>query len=210
MVSKKVIGVVLFISFLFSSSFARISVNLPCNYIPLNRDNSYTVFEGVSVYGEPGEPVLPLYSYTFLLPPGADLNNVNVRVDGLAEEVLSGTFNVRPGALEAIQNKIVMPEGKNIVDGKDVAIYSRDSFFPDSYVSITNIGKMRQYKLVKVTVNPYVYNPVSKKIKRMVGGNLVVDFPEMAAGPAITPTMPGGTANQVKKLAYNYNDVAHE
>ena len=120
MVSKKVIGVVLFISFLFSSSFARISVNLPNTYIPVSREDGYTVFKGVSVYGEPGEPVLPLYSYTFLLPPAADLNNVSVQVDGLAEEVLSGTFDVRPGALEAIQNEIVMPEGKNIVDGKDV------------------------------------------------------------------------------------------
>lgn len=195
---------------LISSSYANIPQILTHKEIPVRSNGTYAVFEGVSVYGEPGEPVLPLYSYTFLLPPAADLNNVSVQVDGLAEEVLSGTFNVGPGALEAIQNKIVMPEGKNIVDGKDIAIYSRDSFFPDSYASITNIGKMRQYKLVKVTVNPYVYNPVSKKLKRMVGGKLVVDFPGMATGPDITHTMPIGTAKLVKKLAVNYNEVAHE
>ena len=85
---------------LISSSYANISQILMHKEIPVRYNGTYAVFEGVSVYGEPGEPVLPLYSYTFLLPPAADLNNVSVQVDGLAEEVLTGTFDVGPGALE--------------------------------------------------------------------------------------------------------------
>ena len=73
---------------LISLSYSRISQTLMHREIPVRSDGKYAIFEGVSLYGEPGEPVLPLYSYTFLLPPAADLNKVSVRIDGLAEDVL--------------------------------------------------------------------------------------------------------------------------
>ena len=123
----------------FSSS-AQVTFSLPDYNVSVRGETEYAAFSGAEVYGEPGEPALPLYTYTFLLPPDADITSIRVAIRSLSEELLAGEFNVRPGAPFAIQGEVIWPEGKNIVDGRDVDIYSANAFFPQSYAKITSPG----------------------------------------------------------------------
>lgn len=197
--------------FLFTTTYSNISKTITPFDITISTKAEYDVFEGTQVYGEPGEPVLPSVTYTFLVTPDADLQSVRVSIAGLKQEVLSGSYNIRPGAPLAFQNKPFWPEGKNIVDGKDVAIYSRNAFFPNSHVQITTAGMMRQYKLVQVEVNPLLYNPVTKKLKKMTGGRLIVDYANLPGNTfknKSTHKAPLGVTKMIKKIADNYNEMA--
>ncbi len=189
------------------SGIAQITKSLPDNRVDLRVESGYAVFSGTGVQGEPGEPELPFYTYTFLLPPEADIRHVQVTISELSEEVLPGTFEVKPGPPLGYQGKTFWPEGKTIVDGRDVAVYSSDAFFPGAYAGIVTHGKMWRYNLVQVTVNPYRYNPVARKLKRLTGGELTVTFPTVSQ-QVPTVKMPYGVTAKVRKLVDNYNEIA--
>jgi hypothetical protein len=194
------------------SSYSNISRTIEPADISITTADGYAIFMGTPVYGEPGEPVLPSYTYTFLVSPDADLQSVKVSITGLTTEVLAGEFNVRPGAPLAIQNKVIWPEGKTIVNGKDVAVYSKNSFFPGSHVSVSTAGMMRRYKLVQVEINPILYNPVTKRLKKMTGGSLRVNYVNLPGNPSRKGTIyktPVGVTKMVKKLVDNYSEMAN-
>ncbi len=196
--------IVLLLSF---SGFSQITRTLPGTPVEVRMESNYAVFSGSAVYGEPGEPALPFYTYTFLLPPDADLENVEVTINALAEEILPGEFEVTPGPPLGFQSETFWPEGKTIVDGKDISIYSSATFFPQTYTKIITHGKMWRYKLVQVEVNPYRYNPVSKKLNKMTGGNLTVSFPTLSQQTPVIK-MPYGITQLVRKLVDNYSEIA--
>ena len=69
---------------------------------------------------------------------------------------------------------------------------------------------MRQYKLVNVTVNPVLYNPVTKKLKMITGGELTIyDSPEPTSKSMKPAT--GGIqpfSKKIQSLAVNFSDAA--
>jgi len=199
-------------TFVFVSlSHAGISFDVPRHSISLSTEADGAVFKGATVYGEPGEPELPVYSYTFLVPPDADLNRISVSIKGLSEEPVPGTYAVRPGPLLKIQNETIIPEGKTIVDGKDMAIYSTDAFFPASYAKAYTTGQLCYYKTVTVDVYPYVYNPVTGQLRKLAGGTVALHVPTVSnfntTRGTVYPMDPAAT-RKIKLLVANYDDMA--
>ncbi len=170
-IHKHVIVVLLVVSALF----ARISISLPYEEVRTGRDAQYAVFSGTELFSEPGQPNLPVYSCGVLLPPDADLNTVTFSIKGLQEENI-GTYVVKPALPLYSINGPNWPQDRNIVDGKDMGVYSRNSLFPNKHVAVAGIGRLNCVKVVAVRINLARYNPQSKELVRMKAGELIVDF----------------------------------
>lgn len=202
-------GVMLFICAV--SLYANISYNLPCKNVTVKEGIAGTVFEGSAVYGEPGQPQLPVYTAAFLIPPDAELNSVTFSISGLAEEILSGEYAVAPAPPPVSQDGEWWPPERNIIDRKDVAVYSRDAFFPNDYIGNVKVGKLYCYNVVHVSVYLSKYNPVTKKLIQMKKGELVLNFskdPAYSSSGNASYKIPVNIKKKVRNLVVNYNEVA--
>jgi hypothetical protein len=202
------------ITLLFSiQTSAMQSVNLPHKNIIVQKEGTKAIFKDVAVFGEPGQPALPYYSVTFLLPAQSDLHKCTVRLEHLTEKELPGEYDI-DGALPPLVDSLVWPSDKNIINGKDMAIYSKNSFFPESNIGNIARGAMRQFKLVTVTIVPVKYNPQTRKLKIITGGQLVVyDISNMMTQPpaptsATAQVVNTSTAEKIRSLVINYDKVA--
>ncbi len=116
-----------FLIFLILISFvfvlhADISVSVPEKSVAVKIVNGYAKFINNTIYSDPGCPVLPSKSYSFLVSPNTDLSSVSFEIQGLTEKSLKGTFNVKPARPPMSINGPEWPESRSIVNGKDVGI----------------------------------------------------------------------------------------
>jgi hypothetical protein len=93
---------------------------------------------------------------------------------------------------------MVWPTDRNILDGKDVDVYSTDAFFPSTILGKVKFGSKRQYKLVEVTIWPYRYNPVTSALKKLVSGTVIVRGVD-AVSPSAKAAIHFGKANSRQK-----------
>jgi hypothetical protein len=70
------------------SNHRRIEALPPYRQIAVTRVDQKADFGDTLLYGEPGQPLLPYFGATFLVPPDTDLDRVTVRWEGRAETVL--------------------------------------------------------------------------------------------------------------------------
>jgi hypothetical protein len=169
--------------FFCAQASAQYSVTMPHEKIDVQNDNGVASFRGGIVMGQPGQPALPSYEVTFLLPPTADLNNVTMEFLNLSEQELAGQYLVTPGEI------LSSDKNPNIVNGKDTSVYNKNAFFPAGNLGATTCGSIRQYKIATVTVNACRYNPVTKKLRVITGGTLNVRFGTGAKGSFALQTL---------------------
>lgn len=162
-------------------SIAQLSVKLPDREVTVGYTGGTAVFKGAPVYGEPGQPLLPVYKVTFLLPDGIDKNSISVKIENPVDEVVQGTFYVKSALPPTVYGEIDWPAGRNIINGMDMDVYGKNAFFPSDFKGAVTFGKMKQYQLVDVTVNPFRYNPVTRQLKKITGGTLKVTYTQGAA-----------------------------
>lgn len=156
---------------------AQYSASLPYHDISVTNVNGIASFTGAPMSGEPGHPLLPAYTVTFLLPPDVDLSSVKATIENQSEKELDGTFDVKPALPPTTRGEIVWPANRRIVDGKNIDIYERNAFFPADYSGGVQFGAMRNYKLAEFTVFPYRYNPVTRKLRTITGGTIKFSLP---------------------------------
>ena len=209
-------GLALFAITLYLSAvslLANISFNLPCKNVAVTKEASSTVFKGSDVSGEPGQPQLPVYTCVFVIPPDADLNSVSFSISGLKEEILGGTHSVKPAPPLVSGDGVWWPPRRNIVDGKDVGVYSTDAFFPNNYIGKVKVGKLYCYKVVHVSVYLSKYNPVTKKLKQMKNGELLLQYaktPGYDSKRNASYRIPVNVKKRVKNIVVNYEEIAGE
>lgn len=125
----------------------------------------------------PGDPMLPsAYNVRFILPDSTDLSSVVVSLNNLNEEELAGTYEVNPTPEIEGQDGLYYPPNATIVDGKNTAIYSDDSFFPSSYIKKRETGQFRTTKIIDIKIHPYRYNPITKKLKKISSSELTITY----------------------------------
>jgi hypothetical protein len=180
-VRQILIGISVF--FCAMQASAQYSVTMPFEKIAVQNNNGDALFQGGIVMGQPGQPALPSYEVTFLLPPYADLNDVTMEIQNLSEQEQAGQYIVTPGE--------ILPSYKNpnIVNGKDTSVYNKNAFFPAGNLGATTCGSIRQYKIATVTVDACRYNPVTKKLRVIKGGTLSVRFGTGAKGSFALQTL---------------------
>jgi hypothetical protein len=171
-------------------------------------------FADMLVRGEPGQPALPVQSVQVLLPPDADPRSVTAAIEEAQSETLPDAWEVAPVppvAIGAEPGRAIWPQGRTIVNGRDVAVYSTDAFLPASFLGRVLAGQRREWRLAEIEVYPYRYNPVTKKLLVLRSGRLLVRFKRVQVmSSAVTP--PGGVATRtrdaVRASVINFDEIA--
>jgi hypothetical protein len=187
---------------------ADISISTQLKSPTVTNVNGYAEFINNRVHGKPGCPLLASESFIFLVPPDADLSTVSIHIQGLNESVLDGNYEVKPASPPFSIEGPVWPEKRNIVDGKDVDVYSCDKYYPESYIQDISVGKLRCYKLVKVRIYLSRYNPISGKIKCLEKGKLVLECKREALERDVKYKIPVKFKKLIKNIAGNYDEFA--
>ena len=204
-ISLKVLLVLAFVSV----TFASISLELPYKECAVRNMRGYAEF-GNSDYGcITGAPALPAYVVRFLVPPEADMSTAKISFSNLEEEVVGGVFEVNPVpyAMSSMGTVAKIPDRK-IVDGKDVAIYSSNSYYPANYAEVGHTGKLWNFKILEVIVYPYKYNPETKKLIKVVNGKLEILYDEVRIKPVFKYPTPRRIKERARNLTENYQDIA--
>jgi len=163
--------------------------------------NDHIRLPGFASGGAPGDPELPSYRFTFLVPPQVDWKAVNVVLEDEVWEDIPGTFSVAavPPAVSFIDGQSVVnwcgKDPADIADGRDMAVYSSDSFFPVNPIGPVSTLQYREWDLAEVSLWPVSYNPVRGMLRALRSGTLVLSFatrpPELPKGPTRLATPPG-------------------
>jgi hypothetical protein len=154
----------------------RVSVVLNAGEYSITKDkNGFDVImmEGFTTRISPGDPTLPHKVYNILIPPEADGESLRLEIVSADIQLLEGTYDIKPGepdipGVDERSDENITEEywgeGKNIVDGRNLDVYERDSDYPESCLELLPYSEMRKWKFAKVDFTPIQYNPVSKKL----------------------------------------------
>ena len=175
------------------TAMGQITQGLPYKNVTVSSHSGVAVFQGAALYGKPGQPNLPCYTLTFLLPANADMSKVTVDIENVTEQELGGVYSVTPAVPPRTSSSVAWPQGVTIVDGRDIAVYSNNAFFPTSNKGAVRFGQLRQYKLVDVTICPYRFNPVTGALKQLTGGTVVVRGADAVAASSALPAPASGS-----------------
>jgi hypothetical protein len=195
-------------SILISQSFGAIQINVPFDVTVLN-SRGVTEFTIPAEFSDPGQPALPGFRCSVLLPPDADLSKISYSLDGLVESKLAGKFEVKPTEPPRnFKGWASWPRSRSIVNGKDIGVFNRDAVFPHSHVRVVDEGRLNCFKIVTVMVAQFRYNPVTKTLYKVEKGTLKVDF---QADPAYSvrrseTRIPLEVKARLKRMVLNYNE----
>lgn len=195
-----------------------VRVQLPRSVVTVTPDTQSGMahFTGVAIQyiSRSGEPAIPYQVLKVLLPPVADLATVTATIENERLEPTPGVWDVAPvpppvpcgteGTTSA-----VWPQGKNIKEGRDVAVYQTDALFPPSSLGRLSSGNLRAWVLVDIPVALYRYNPVTKGLFQLTGGELVVRFTQKSEmRPNQTALADRIGEETVQRLAVNFAEMA--
>ena len=167
---------------------------------------------------EAGQPQIPWKTATVLLPPNADIDSVTCQINNADYAAVDGVWAVSPAppilTRDADGNEIEeWPADITIVDGRDIDIYSTNSFWPGEEVRLTSVGQLRSWKLTEIAVPLVRYNPVTGQLQQLVEMDILLNYSRKGnakrhsafARDAATGKRRG--YGRAKKLAVNYDDA---
>jgi len=142
----------------------------------------YAKFD-LATSGTVGQPALPVVPLRFLLAPDADMATISLAALDTVSRILPADYVVQPvlapvicGCLDVtpLPNSAArMTEVAPVAS--DTGIYHTNAWFPSIRFQYRT-GALGQYKLLDLTYSPYVYNPVTLKLKKIESGKIRVNF----------------------------------
>ncbi len=206
-------SIILFSSILASSAGNQLRIPLPSIDVSVSNNGANTAkFSGGNLSGISGQPALPRVNVDILLPPNADLKSVNIQIENPTEEIIAGQWDVTP--VPPLANNVdptpIWPEGRTIVNGRDVVTYSTDAMVPANYIDNFDSGQKREWRIASVLLSPYKYNPVSKVISHLTGGTLVVSYQQsvVAQTASLNTALSQATRDAVHQQTINFDAIA--
>jgi hypothetical protein len=115
-----------------------------------------------------GKAELPILSYYFAVPQGAEVD-----VDFVASRpIVLKNYNIYPSQPPKpdTPNFILPPFTKN------ESFYMQNKFYPEDIVEISSISIMRGCRIARLSIYPFVYNPVKKELKIYSDFDISVSF----------------------------------
>jgi hypothetical protein len=162
-----------------------------------------------------GEPMLPYKVMQVLLPPDTDLSTVTASLINADILQVNGVYDIKPTSpactWDGTQVITYWPEGKIIVDGKDVDIYNNYAIFPQNNLHhVPRTGQIRQWKLVTISIALYQCNPVSKELFKLNSGQVSVSYTESSTRDGSLLHHDNIAKKRARELAINYDEIASQ
>jgi hypothetical protein len=190
---------------------AEICIPTPeCNaVVEAESEGNSLVVPGYSKIGSPGDPALPFKDIFLLLPPNADPNIASLNIRGSTDQLLPGQYNISPAppVVTVVDGKEVREwgEGKQIENGKNMLVYSKNEFFPRANLQFIDVGNMRNWRIARVRYYPYRYNPVTRQLIFTSGGEVVLPYRTTSSLAAVNQEVPDSLfADKIAALTSNY------
>jgi len=157
----------------------------------------------VVVSAEPGQPLLPHWSFTLAVPQGMRVAGVDCRASGTSE--IGRGLDLLPGQTPASVAQTALPAFVS----PDPAVYGSDAAWPGRFAEASPIGIKSGFRLVTITLHPLQYQPASGVLT--IAGELAVTVryePDpLAQRQTLTSGQLAGFSPAVRALAYNPDDV---
>jgi len=137
--------------------------------------------------GNPGDPLLPYKLVRVVVAPDTDLETVSAELTSGDWEELAGEHEVAaaPPAVTWNGEKYVTDwcgkDESKIIDGRDLAVYGNNAYFPAEAVEVVSVGQFRQWKVVEYRVWLAAYNPVSKKVRLLKNASAALSAQKLSA-----------------------------
>ncbi|MBN1592204.1 MAG: hypothetical protein JW941_03010 [Candidatus Coatesbacteria bacterium] len=153
--------------------------------------------------GSPGAPMLPTRTYYVALPPDVVWDSIAASVIEKSETTLPSVYDIAPNPPmidpKDGRNEKMWGDATNIVDGKDLDIYSSDTFIPADPASVLGTSQMRKWKYVEVAYQPFNWNPVTRELRFCDGISLNIKYerePDSFDAELLADTVMDGKASQ--------------
>ena len=138
----------------YFSTVSNLTISIQDSFAKISID------EATSMRRNPGEPLLPKISKTFLLPIGSKINDVQIESSSTIEKHLN--YWIAPGAEPVV-------DGQTSTSSRwcSTEIYEKDRLYPETlYSTQSSVGLHQGEHVLFYTVHcyPVQYNPVENKI----------------------------------------------
>ena len=122
---------------------------------------------GIYLSNEAGAPDLPSSSTFIAIPNGA---TASLKMVSSKTKVIQNV-DLIPAAVPQLDN-----DNSPAVYQKDMTIYGRNAFYPETPFRISEVSSIRGVQVVQVGVMPFQYNPVTKELVVYSDMELELDF----------------------------------
>ncbi|MBU1420641.1 MAG: hypothetical protein KKD01_00470 [Proteobacteria bacterium] len=133
------------------------------------QSGSLVDMEGFNTTNSPGDPLLPARIYEIALPPNIDWETLQLSVDSMEKKILPGNYDMLPAPPERArveeEELVDWGEGKDIVAGRNMNVYGRDSYFPEEPVRIVSYSQLRKWRFLRLEFSPVHYNPAKQSLR---------------------------------------------
>ena len=136
--------------------------------------NSVELEEATSFLMEPGKPILPRVTKTYILPFGSNIKDVFVEFSETTKQTLSK--EIRPASEPII-------EGKNAIktEVKSIEIYSSSNLYPDAafgYRTCTGLDGTEHVVFLTVQCYPVRYSPAENTLSHSNSVKISIKYEE--------------------------------
>ena len=167
---------------------------------------------GFSPNISPGDPMLPHKVFNILVPPDIIWSSLSFNVVSADTVVLDGTYDIAP-------SPPLMPNDdgsgtefwgvqKQIVDGRNLAVYSQDTDYPDNTINNLPYSQMGKWKYTTFDFSPFQYNPVSQKLTLTGSLTLEISYNRSGEMPLISFMRSQLMDLAAPELFFNYSSIS--
>ena len=153
---------------------------------------------------EPGQPLLPQWSFTLAIPQGMRVAGVDCQASGTSE--VGRGLQVFPGQPPVSFSQTALPPFVS----PDPIVYQSDAAWPGRFAEASPVGIKSGFRLVTITLHPVQYQPASGLLT--IAGELAVtvryESDPLAQRQFLTSGQLADFGSAVRTLVYNPNDVS--
>ncbi|MCE5313505.1 MAG: C25 family cysteine peptidase [Armatimonadota bacterium] len=164
---------------------------------------------GYSSYSSSGNPAIPCKTIYVALPPEADEYSVEVVTGSYSTTVLEGAYDIAPVPPAAVSKDYeeYYGEDKIIVNGRNTLVYSADEYYPEDYLTVCEVGRLRNWKIIALEFWPYSYNPVTGKLRKVQLNHATLSYSAspyrcVCTADPVAADMAGFVGNKSEALDY--------
>lgn len=153
-----------------------VDIDVPAfNIKELSKGTQSINIDGFELLKEPGKPALPFKLLTLAIPPGAVVQNVEVRG---TLTTLTGNYNIEPATpvFPMNENPKLVSQCYDKYNANKQMIYSSNTPYPSSSGELVSTGGLRKYNLAMVAVYPVLYNPVKGELQYASRMQVVIHY----------------------------------
>lgn len=129
-------------------------------------DNHIIMHDFINLPSDEGTPNLPSNSCYIAVPKNS---NPKIELLNYKEKIIEN-IDINPA------HKILSDLDTNVIYVNKSDIYKKNKFYPENIYNISESYSIRGHDLVLLNVNPFLYNPIERKLKVIYDINLEISY----------------------------------